>query len=112
LLDPRYVDHDAGPGVPPGIEGIRGIITTFRTAFPDLAFEIHDQIQEGDRLATRYTFHGTHQGPLWAIPATGRRVSMKGISIYRVSGSRLAEAWVQYDSLGLMQQLGMAPEPA
>jgi predicted ester cyclase len=46
------------------------------------------------------------------MPVTGRRVSMEGISIYRVENGRLAEAWVRYDALGLMQQLGAIPQPA
>jgi predicted ester cyclase len=75
LLDPGYIDHDAGPGIPPGPEGIRALFTTFRTAFPDVAFAVYDQIQEGDRVVTRYTFTGTHQAPLWAClpPAGGCR---------------------------------------
>jgi steroid delta-isomerase-like uncharacterized protein len=81
----------------------------FRAAFPDLHFAIEDQIAEGDKVVTRYTFSGTQQGPLMGIPATGKHVSITGISIYRVVNGKMQAAWIEYDMLGLMQQIGMVP---
>ena len=112
LLDSAYVDHDAPAGTPSGIDGIRYLQTTFRDAFPDLRFTIEGQLAEGDKVATRYTLRGTHRGSLFGIPATGKSIQISGISIYRIQDNKMIEAWVNYDMLGMLQQLGVAPSPA
>jgi steroid delta-isomerase-like uncharacterized protein len=109
LLAPTYVDHKAPPGTPSGPEGIAHVITMFRQAFPDLRFTIEDQVAEGDKVATRYTFRGTQQGELMGIPPTGKQVSIGGISIYRITDGKMQQAWIEYDMLGLLQQLGVVP---
>lgn len=109
LLAADYVDHNAPLGTPPGVEGIRYLLTTFRTAFPDVRFTVQDQISEGDKVVTRYIFQGTHQGMLFGIPPTGQAVAFPGISIYRMQDGKMQEAWVNYDALGMMQQLGVVP---
>lgn len=112
VLAPGYVDHNAPPGLPAGPAGIAQLFATYRAAFPDVDFEVEDAIAEGDRVVLRYTFRGTHSGPLFGVPATGRQVSMQGISIYRVEGGKLQEAWVTYDLLSLLQQVGAIPPSA
>jgi len=112
LLAPNYVDQKAPPGTPSGPQGIAGIITMFRQAFPDLHFTIEDQIAEGDEVATRYTFRGTQQGALMGIPASGKSVAISGISIYRITDGKMDQAWVEYDMLGLLQQIGAVPAPS
>lgn len=109
LLAPTYVDYKAPPGTPDGPQGIAAIITMFRQAFPDLRFTIEDQVAEGDKVVTRYTFRGTQQGELMGIPPTGKQVSIGGISIYRITDGKMQQAWIEYDMLGLMQQLGVVP---
>lgn len=109
LLMSDYVDQKAPPGTPDGPEGIKQVISMFRAAFPDLHFTIEDQIAEGDKVVTRYTFSGTQQGQLMGIPATGEHVSITGISIYRIVNGKMQTAWIEYDMLGLMQQIGMVP---
>jgi steroid delta-isomerase-like uncharacterized protein len=109
LLAPGYVDQKAPPGTPAGPEGIKGVISLFRSAFPDLRFTIEDQVAEGDKVVTRYTFAGTHKGSLMGIPATGRHVSISGISLYRIANGKMQDAWIEYDMLGLMQQIGVVP---
>ena len=109
LLTSDYVDQKAPPGTPAGPEGIKQVISMFRAAFPDLHFTIEDQIAEGDKVVTRYTFSGTQQGPLMGIPATGKHVRITGISVYRVVNGKMQAAWIEYDMLGLMQQIGMVP---
>jgi steroid delta-isomerase-like uncharacterized protein len=111
LLAPDYRDHSAPPGTGSGPEGIRQLTEPYRSAFPDLRFTIDDQLAEGDKVVTRYTFIGTQTGPLMGIPPRGKQVRMAGISIYRIANGQLQEAWVQYDALGLMQQLGAVPQP-
>ena len=94
---------------PSGIEGAKQIVTTFRTAFPDLHFTIEDQIAEGDKVTTRYTLTGTHTGEFMGIPPTGKQVTVTGMSISRIVDSKLVEEWDNVDTLGMMQQLGVIP---
>jgi steroid delta-isomerase-like uncharacterized protein len=112
LLTPDYVDHD--PGLPEdvrGPEGFKEYVSMYRSAFSDIHLEIEDQIAEGDRVATRWTGTGTHDGDLMGIPPTGNRVTMPGMEIVRISGGKLAEGWENYDLMGMMQQLGVIPSP-
>ena len=109
LLAPTYVDQKAPHGTLPGPEGIKQVISMFRVAFPDLHFAIEDQVAEGDKVVTRYTFSGTQKGQLMGIPATGKHVIITGISIYRIANGKMQDAWIEYDMLGLMQQIGVVP---
>ena len=109
LLTPTYVDHKAPPGTPSGPQGIAGVISMFRHAFPDLHFQIEDQVAEGDKVVTRYTFSGTQKGELMGIAPSGKHVSIGGISIYRIVNGKMDQAWIEYDMLGLLQQLGVVP---
>lgn len=83
----------------------------FRTAFPDLYGTIEDLIAEGDKVVTRITYRGTHQGEFMGIPPTGRPVTMTFTGINRIAGGKIAEGWVNFDALGMMQQLGVIPTP-
>jgi len=102
-----YADHNLPSVVTP-----RQSIGAFRAGFPDAQFHIEDVIAEEDKVVVRYTVAATHTGNFYGIPATGRHVEMPGISIYRIKEGKLSEAWVQYDQLGLMQQLGVIPAPS
>ena len=83
----------------------------FRGAFPGSYFTVEDMVAEGDKIATRKTFHGTHEGEFMVIPPSGRVVSMGLIDIVRIYDGRVVEHWAMGDSLGLMQQLGVIPQP-
>jgi predicted ester cyclase len=83
-----------------------------RAAFPDLHYAVEDQIAEGDKVVTRYTASGTHQGELMGVAPTGSRVEIRGISITRIKGGKIEEIWESYDALGMMQQLGVVAFPA
>jgi steroid delta-isomerase-like uncharacterized protein len=112
LFAPDYVLHD--PAVPEevrGPEGIKQYVGMYRSAYPDTRFTVEDQIAEGDEVATRWTYRGTHQGELMGIPPTGREVTITGITIDSVSGGRIEEEWNNFDQLGLLQQLGVVPTP-
>jgi len=104
-----YVDHHPALSGLPQREGFKGLVTMYRTAFPDLHFTIEDLIAEGDKVAGRWTARGTHKGPLRRVPPTGRQVTVTGITIWRIAGGKLAERWTNEDTLGLMQQLGIIP---
>jgi steroid delta-isomerase-like uncharacterized protein len=113
IFAPDYVLHDpTSPEEIRGTEGMRQYVSMYRTAFPDLQQTIEDEIAEGEKVATRLTGRGTHQGELIGIPPTGNRVEAVGIVINRMSGGKIAESWANYDALGMMQQIGAVPAPA
>jgi len=105
--------HAHNPGVPNGgsREGFKQFNSVFRSAFPNLRISQDDVIAEGDQVVTRFTVHGTHQGELQGIPPTGKQMTITGIEIVRVSGGKIVEAWVEFDQLGMLQQLGVVPTP-
>jgi steroid delta-isomerase-like uncharacterized protein len=111
LYAPDCVLHGYA-GVAPGLEGIRQFYQQIWTAFPDCTVTPEDWLEEGDRVALRFTFRGTHQGEFQGIPPTGRPVTMPGITLLRFAGGRCVERWSQSDFLGLLQQLGASGYPA
>ena len=112
LLAPDYVNHTpATPDLPTGPEGVKGVVTMFRSAMPDLRVVIEDMIAESDKVATRYTLEGTHEGELFGVPRTGQRLSIESITVERVSDGKIREHWRVTDELGMMQQLGAIPAP-
>jgi steroid delta-isomerase-like uncharacterized protein len=112
LLAPDYVNHTpASPDQPTGPEGVKGVVSMFRSAMPDLRVVIEDMIAgEDGKVAVRYTLEGTHEGELFGVPPTGKRLSIKSISVERVSEGKIREHWRVTDSLDMMQQLGVVPE--
>ena len=111
FCSPEFVNHSAPPGLPADREGIKIVTAMFREAFPDSCFTVEDMMAEGDKVATRKTFHGTHRGEFMGIPPTGRQVSIGLIDIVRIAGGRVVEHWSMGDNLGMMQQLGVVPQP-
>jgi predicted ester cyclase len=96
-------------GAPPGREAILAQFRLFRNAFPDIHVRIEGQIAEGDQVATRVNFQGTHLGKLWNIPPTGRQVMFNGIALDRIAGCKVIEMWHEADFLGLRKQLQNEP---
>jgi steroid delta-isomerase-like uncharacterized protein len=110
IYAPNYIGHD--PTLPEdirGVEAARQFAAMYRSAFPDLEFTIEDQIAEGDKVATRLTVRGTHQGELEGIAPTGNRVEITGIVISRIAEGKIAEDWSNFDALGMLQQIGAIP---
>ncbi len=111
LASPDMVTHGAPPGITPDFEGVKQAISIHRTGYPDMHFEVEDQLAEGDKVVSRCTLTGTHRGEWVGIPPTGKRVSIETISIQRWRGGKMVEAWLAMDMLGWMQQLGVVPTP-
>ncbi|MGF1662751.1 MAG: ester cyclase [Kineosporiaceae bacterium] len=111
LVDPGMVVHGAGGQViEQGPEGVIELVRAWRAAFPDGRMEVHDYLAEGDLVADRMTWVGTHTGaPFYGIPATGTRVTVTSIGSDRIIDGRIVEGWGELDMLGLMQQLGAVP---
>ncbi len=109
LFDVNYVHHEPFAGETRGREGLKHLVTMWRTAYPDLKFTTEDLIAEGDKVVQRWSCVGTHQGELMGIPATGKRVTTTGISIIRFERGKAVEERVSWDALGGLQQLGVVP---
>ena len=110
LIAPEHISH-LPTGDHYGPEGVRIDIAGFRAAFPDLTLMLDDVLDsaEEDTIVYRFTARGTHKGPFMGGPPTGRRVRVVGIGIDRFRDGKMIERWVQYDSAGLLQQLGALP---
>ncbi len=112
LFAPDFVQRDPGtPGAYRGPEGAKQFATMYRTGFPDVWLTIEDMIAEGDQVITRWSGRGTHTGDLPGIPATGKQTLVTGIQIDRIVNGKVVEDHVNWDTLGLLQQLGVIPTP-
>jgi len=109
---PDYVGHDPSNSEEVrGLEAAKRAASDYRQAFPELRVTVEDLIAEGDRVAARLRFRGTHLGELDGIAPTGRRVDCTGIVISRIEEGKIAEDWANFDDLGMMRQLGLIPKP-
>lgn len=90
-----------------GVEAWKQVVAGLLTAIPDLHFTIEDQVVVRDKVASRWHAHGTHTGPLGAVPPTGRAVSIDGLILDHVVDGRVVERWEQWDQSLMLQQLGL-----
>jgi len=106
-----FVGHGGGGEETRGLKDLKRDLTEWFSAFPDLQFTINDMVVEGDKVAIRYTWTGTHKGEIMHIPPTNKKVTMWEIEIDRIANGKFVEIWARYDTLGFMQQLGLVPTP-
>ena len=105
-----YHEHDPANEVDTrGADGMRREFEAYRSAFDPFQFTVEDQLADGDEVATRWSFRGTHAGEFAGIPPTGNEVTLTGITIFRFAGGMIHEGWWNWDTLGLMQQVGAIP---
>ena len=90
-----------------GAQAIKEVFATLRRAYPDLHITVEDLIEEGDRVVSRNTVTGTHQGEYMGLPPTGKSVTYNEIFICRFVNGRIAETWGVVDVLSQMKQLGV-----
>ncbi|HET6509695.1 MAG TPA: ester cyclase [Baekduia sp.] len=110
LVAEDYVAHDpADPAPVRGREALKALVRGYRASFPDLVNTIHAQVAEGDLVATRWSSTGTHQGPAFGLEATGHRRDVTGMMFIRIQGGQVAEEWHNWDTIGLLRQLGGLP---
>ncbi len=107
LVDPSYVYRTPGEELR-GLAALEGLMRAYRQGFPDLELVIEDMFGAEDRVATTFTFNGTHRGELLGVPATGRRVTIQGVIHSRMEDGRLVEEWELLDLATMYQQLGLA----
>jgi len=106
LVADEYVGH-----YPANRQDVRGrcglaeLVKTYRAAFPDLCITVDAQVGEGESVATRWTARGKHQGPLSAIPPTGRDVTVHGLSLHQLRAGRITWEWTSFDAFAIVRQL-------
>jgi steroid delta-isomerase-like uncharacterized protein len=110
LVASNYIGHDpANPEPLRGPEGVKGFISTYMAAFPDARITVDQQLAEGNFVATRWTGRGTHEGELMGIEPTGKQVTVSGLTISRLENDKIVEEHQNWDTFGMMQQLGAVP---
>jgi steroid delta-isomerase-like uncharacterized protein len=115
LLAADCVNHEQSVSEQRGREACKqwaeGVRQANRQAFPDFDIALDDLVAEGNQVVKRWTFRGTHRGEFNGIPATGKQVTMRGITLYRLEGGKVREMYWNYDVVGLLVQIGAIPAP-
>jgi steroid delta-isomerase-like uncharacterized protein len=109
LIAPHLAYHSPDGDIR-GLEGTYQLVTGMRTAVPDFHVTVEEVIAEGEKVVIRYADRGTHQGEGIGVPPTGKHATWVGVDIFRIADGKIIEGWGVYDSLGLMQQLGVIPK--
>jgi steroid delta-isomerase-like uncharacterized protein len=107
-LLPRYVD-EAYVGVrgERGVAGFARVLEGLRRGTPDVHFTLEDVLSDADRVVVRWTWRGTHEGPVAGVAATGKRLESTAIVIYQLRNGKIVQAWLESDRLGFLQRLGV-----
>ncbi len=101
----NYINHDM-PGAERGPAGFKKLIQGFLNGFPDMHIHLAEIMGDGDLVATRGEWTGTNTGSFMGMPATGKKIKVKYIDMWRFENGKGVENWVQMDMPALMQQLG------
>ena len=110
LVAPDAIFHVPGRTDPVrGPAGYLEIIGMMRGGFPDIQWTLEEMVCEDDKVAARFTMRGTHQGPFFGIPATGKPITVQALNIYRFVRGQIAEERGQPDMLELLRQIGAVP---
>lgn len=108
----NYVHHDPpAPDYIPTVEEAKQRLAVAQTIVPDIQYSVEEMIAEGDKVVVRWTARGTHLGDIPGMPATGKGVTLSGITIYRIADGKIVESWNAQDNLHLQKQLGTIPSP-
>lgn len=116
FMSPHVVNHElddafgeGGPAQGHNLKWMEDLVYFYRHAFPDLRYEIQDQIAEGDRVVTCLRMRGTQKNALMTIAPSGRRIDIAGIRVDRIVGGKIVESWAHLDALGMLRQLNALP---
>lgn len=110
IYDKNTIGHISSQEVT-GPEAMKKYVSANKDAFPDVKFNVEDQIAEGDKVVTRISFTATHKGEFRGIAPTSKSVTATGTSIVKIVNGKIVEGWTDWDALGLMQQLGAVSLP-
>jgi steroid delta-isomerase-like uncharacterized protein len=106
LVAADVVGHVSGTTLH-GLETLKQRVRTLYFIYSEPQFSVEDQIAEGDKVLTRWTFRGTHTGEFMGAAPTGRQVIVTGMNLFRIAGGKIAEIWLNADDLSELQQLGV-----
>jgi predicted ester cyclase len=109
VLDPKYTGHDLMLHDVHGFEGGQTIVHTYHDGLSDSQVTFDDIFSSDDKVVCRFTFTATQTGMYLGIPPTNKKATVTGIGIFRCSNGKILENWVNFDALGLLQQLGVVP---
>jgi steroid delta-isomerase-like uncharacterized protein len=110
IVDEKFVaESDALPASVNGPRGLAQFMSVYVTAFPDLRFEIEQQLADGDFVVTRWIATGTHRGVLMGIQPTNRRAVTHGCTVSQFQKGKGIHDWIYWDSGNLLRQLGVLP---
>jgi len=110
IVAPNFVGHNPlSPEDIQGPDGLKGFFAAFRAAMPDIHHPYWTLIAEGDLVAIHMPIEGTFTNELMGIPPNGKKVALWMCNVWRIAEGKIAEWWINMDTLGLMQQLGVIP---
>jgi steroid delta-isomerase-like uncharacterized protein len=108
IMSPDYINHSPSlPDPRPGPADLKPIVLAMRDGIADLHYEILDMVATADKVAIHLRVTGTHTGPLFGIPATGRQIDVHQMQIEWIRGGKIWQHWRITDELRLMRQLGV-----
>jgi steroid delta-isomerase-like uncharacterized protein len=111
IVAPDYVELDPFPGQKPGREGIKEVILMARASFPDLVWVMDEMVAEGNMVASKFTWRGTHSGTFLGVPPTGKHITVTGMVFDRVVDGKMVESQLLMNTLSILAQLGAIPFP-
>jgi steroid delta-isomerase-like uncharacterized protein len=114
VVSENYIEHRPDPLVPYNNQGrdyVKEIIKGYRQGFPDLKMEVNKMVEEGDTVISFITCTGTNSGTMGDIPSTGKSVKVDGFDMAKFTDGKVIEHWGVFDTMTMMQQLGLAPKP-
>jgi steroid delta-isomerase-like uncharacterized protein len=111
LFAADHVDRTPPPNGKQGVEGVRQFVNFFFDAFEDVEMRADPLMAEGDLVCYRWTATARHTGPIAGIPATGKRVTITGITMHRIRNGKVVESWNEYNTIAMLWQLGVLPMP-
>jgi steroid delta-isomerase-like uncharacterized protein len=111
LLAPDCRSYQPGAPGPLNNDQFTGVGQMFASAFPDLNVTIQDQVAEGDKVVARISFVGTHQHDFQGMPATGKTMNLEGYILDRFIDGKIIEHRAMFDTMTMLQQLGVMPIP-
>ncbi|HZP18426.1 MAG TPA: ester cyclase [Terriglobales bacterium] len=109
MYTPSVIHHGFSSRIRPGLPGLRDHYNQLLKAFPDMRVDIADIIADGEKVAHRFTFHGTHKGEFLKVPASGKLVTAGGVHIQHFQAGKCIEVWQVLDTFGFLQQIGALP---
>ena len=110
IISPSHALHDNNsPDSSIGPEAYKSQVDRFLSGFPDLYFSIDDMVAEDEKLVVSWNIAGTHRGEFMGFPATNKKISVDGITINHIVNGKIIDSYINWDALGMLQQLGVAP---